>query len=544
MSAGEPFAELCTTLRCGACGNYRRDSRVLPCSHRFCRQCLERSRDCFTCGRAHFERDQVQDPQYANILERFSVIVDQARVLGRLREHGAQGRAPTAEAQAAAAERVELRERMAVLEKRLRAHHILIIANARGALKGEWTAAHALPTPPAEFLLPPPPAQPAAEAEAEAGHAKRNANEPQEIAAGSGGKGGSARRVSPRESKRRKTSSDSSTRDSHEAAAEGQPTNCPPAVLAAPEPAGTAAPATSTAAASAAPAATLAAASTAASAAPATAASAAPSAAAAVPDPPKPPRRSSCKHVSMAFSSLDDAETAQAKAAAKQLGAVQTGKFQPQMTSHVVTSRPRAGSNARGSASNDVLAAPYNCGRTLKYMQAVIHGKWVVDVAWLWASLKAGYFVDEHPYECSGDQMGQMDDGSGRGAPRLGRHQVELGKPKLLQDWNCVLVGDFTSPDIKTMRELLGQMGARVLDTFPAGWAPAPTSRRKSRPAAPRRQLVGIMQQQLSELDPSARDELLRSADEARAVIVDRTWVFDSISWFEPRPFDEYPLSR
>ena len=131
-----------------------------------------------------------------------------------------------------------------------------------------------------------------------------------------------------------------------------------------------------------------------------------------------------------------------------------------------------------------------------------------------------------------------------RAAARLGRHQVELGKPKLLQDWNCVLVGDFTSPDIKTMRELLGQMGARVLDTFPAGWAPAPTSRRKSRPAAPRRQLVGIMQQQLSELDPSARDELLRSADEARAVIVDRTWVFDSISWFEPRPFDEYPLSR
>ena len=60
----------------------------------------------------------------------------------------------------------------------------------------------------------------------------------------------------------------------------------------------------------------------------------------------------------------------------------------------------------------------------------------------------------------------------------------------------------------------------------------------------PRRQLVGIMQQQLSELDPSARDELLRSADEARAVIVNRTWVFDSISWFEPRPFDEYPLSR
>ena len=49
-------------------------SPALPCSHRFCRQCLRNMPDCLTCGQSHFQREEVGDPYSDSLLERLSLL--------------------------------------------------------------------------------------------------------------------------------------------------------------------------------------------------------------------------------------------------------------------------------------------------------------------------------------------------------------------------------------------------------------------------------------------------------------------------------------
>ena len=61
-----------------------------------------------------------------------------------------------------------------------------------------------------------------------------------------------------------------------------------------------------------------------------------------------------------------------------------------------------------------------------RYLKAVLQGRWVVDVAWVRASIAAGYWVDEEPYEMAGDvTTAESNGGVGLGAPRHGRLRIE-----------------------------------------------------------------------------------------------------------------------
>ena len=149
-SCSSPFfrnmAAINAALLCGHCGSHLKESTVLPCSHRFCTACVRSipGRLCPTCRIPYFENELVSDPYAESILDLFSVLVDQLRNAKRLRTPGqpapvAPPEVPqvlTAEAKAAAEERRALQERMQVLEKRLRAHQAIVVANACGVMAG------------------------------------------------------------------------------------------------------------------------------------------------------------------------------------------------------------------------------------------------------------------------------------------------------------------------------------------------------------------------------------------------------------------------
>ena len=55
---------------------------------------------------------------------------------------------------------------------------------------------------------------------------------------------------------------------------------------------------------------------------------------------------------------------------------------------------------------------------------------------------------------------------------------------------------------------------------------------------------VAIVEQRLDQLDEPSRTLLNAiGAGGPLCPIVDRSWVFDSISWFEARPWEEYPVA-
>ena len=519
--------------------------------------------NCITCKQSHFEREEVSDPYNEGMIDAFSVVVDQARVNGCLHEPGGAAAAtasiappPTAEMAKVAAERAVLRERMELLEKRLRAHHTLILASARGLLRGPWQTANLtesydgalVPAPPREMLLvpPQPPPMVVLEEEADGGGRRRAGGEPPAAAAG-GAASAAAVVVEVEEAAPTEQVQEAAAAALAAAAAEA-------AAAAAEEEAAQRASkrtrhatgggeAASHAAASAAAASTSAAATSAAAASTSTSISHIAPADRPPPVSSKPPKpkRSTSRNVNVVFSNMDDTFTSTAKGLLRECGGHFSKAWQPNVTSHVVTTRPKAGANNTHEAGTSAEAA-YNCTRTLKYMQAVIHGKWVVDISWLHASRQAGYFVDERPYEIAGDMTGSgMNCGMNCGGPRKGRLAKEQGKAPPLQDWRCVLVGDFTTPSPSLMRELLGMMGAVVEDLFTL--APCVTSvapRRKKGPQTSSRKITFITEQSYELLDEKSREALTKQ----NGPVVDRTWLFDSISWYAPQDFVAYDAIR
>ena len=87
-------------------------------------------------------------------------------------------------------------------------------------------------------------------------------------------------------------------------------------------------------------------------------------------------------------------------------------------------------------------------------------------------------------------------------------------------------------------------MGAVVEDLFtlaPHGLQ-LPSSRRKKGPQTSSRKITFITEQSYELLDEKTR-EALRKQNGAGS-LVDRTWLFDSISWYAPQDFFAYDATR
>jgi hypothetical protein len=113
----------------------------------------------------------------------------------------------------------------------------------------------------------------------------------------------------------------------------------------------------------------------------------------------------------------------------------------------------------------------------------------------------------------------------------------------LLQDWTVLLLGKFKSPDVKPLKELLSRMGAATPDGLSAlGEAGGSAiGRRKRTRKAPSGHTLVVLEQHMDELDEGPR-RTLDSLREARIPVVDKTWIFDTISHVERQNFAEYGM--
>ncbi|KAL7329753.1 hypothetical protein PS15p_204796 [Mucor circinelloides] len=102
------------------------------------------------------------------------------------------------------------------------------------------------------------------------------------------------------------------------------------------------------------------------------------------------------------------------------------------------------------------------CKRTLKYLQGVLKGKWVVDPQWLIDSTKSKKWQAEDKYEVQGDHLTGKTH-----APKLAR---ESQQEPLFQDMKLYLFGDFTGKHNKNDLLILCKAGgAKILSRKPPG---------------------------------------------------------------------------
>eukprot|EP00850_Spirogloea_muscicola_P021714 SM000259S08736 [mRNA] locus=s259:65456:69273:+ [translate_table: standard] len=97
--------------------------------------------------------------------------------------------------------------------------------------------------------------------------------------------------------------------------------------------------------------------------------------------------------------------------------------------------------------------------RTLKYLTAILNGRWIVSLNWLDACTAAGRPVKEGPFELRKDIHDMV------GGPRQGRTSSKKGK--LFSHLSVHFVGDFQAPSKADLATVVFQGGGEVLQRRP-----------------------------------------------------------------------------
>ncbi|OVA08688.1 BRCT domain [Macleaya cordata] len=105
-------------------------------------------------------------------------------------------------------------------------------------------------------------------------------------------------------------------------------------------------------------------------------------------------------------------------------------------------------------ASTDEMGA---CSRTLKFLMAILNGRWVLKIEWIKACMEAMDLVSEEPYEVSLDIHGCQD------GPKNGRLRIIEKTPKLFSGLNLYFSGDFVPSYKGSLEELVLAAGGTVL---------------------------------------------------------------------------------
>lgn len=143
-------------------------------------------------------------------------------------------------------------------------------------------------------------------------------------------------------------------------------------------------------------------------------------------------------------SALDAAEKNQLAMCAKITGATISKAWSSNVT-HVI-----AGTDPHGAAR-----------RTMKFLMAILEGKWVVKMAWLAACIEAGKPVSEEPFEIKTDIHGAME------GPKKGRQRVAGEGPKLFGKLQFYFMPDFLSSYKGDLQALVVAGGGGVLHRKP-----------------------------------------------------------------------------
>lgn len=91
----------------------------------------------------------------------------------------------------------------------------------------------------------------------------------------------------------------------------------------------------------------------------------------------------------------------------------------------------------------------------MKYFLGVLRGCWVLRFEWITASLDAGYWVDEVPYQIYDNEFGYN-------APKLSRASHNRGDPPLFAGCEVQLLGTFNNPT-KEQLELMIEAGGGMV---------------------------------------------------------------------------------
>ncbi|RCV17000.1 hypothetical protein SETIT_3G183600v2 [Setaria italica] len=109
-------------------------------------------------------------------------------------------------------------------------------------------------------------------------------------------------------------------------------------------------------------------------------------------------------------------------------------------------------------ASTDLSGA---CKRTLKFLMAILNGKWVVSIDWVKTCMEHMEPVDEVRFEVTTDVHGTRE------GPKLGRQRVINKQPKLFASIHLYLHGDYTQSYRGYLQDLVVAAGGTVLQRKP-----------------------------------------------------------------------------
>lgn len=169
------------------------------------------------------------------------------------------------------------------------------------------------------------------------------------------------------------------------------------------------------------------------------------------------------------------------------------------------------------------------CKRTLKVIQGMLCGAWIVSSEWLHESVRAGRVLPEEGFEVQAD-MKSLPCIADWGGPRKARQQVlEHGALRLFETFQVFLAGPYDKISRDELAGLLSLGGAEVLDTPPLSHSIAP--------AAPGKRIVLLT----SGTALNSRPELFRFAGVAS--ILDTAWVMDSVSALRALPLEDFEWS-
>ncbi|GMF13069.1 unnamed protein product [Phytophthora lilii] len=187
---------------------------------------------------------------------------------------------------------------------------------------------------------------------------------------------------------------------------------------------------------------------------------------------------------------------------------------------HLIT-KAVPGIGAPSGAEPDEL----RCKRTAKYMRALAEGSFVMDFSWITASMAAGRWLTEEPFEMIGDIYSDAVR-----KPHEGRiRRVQTGRRNSIFSMFCfvLLVSekefDFQFASVKA---LVNNFGGTVVhaDSY-AKLNPKQRTRRTP---------IGVVSKTTSPWDAKAKWQ------QFQIPIVRITWIFDSVSHLEVLPFDDY----
>ncbi|XP_019706744.1 protein BREAST CANCER SUSCEPTIBILITY 1 homolog isoform X2 [Elaeis guineensis] len=154
------------------------------------------------------------------------------------------------------------------------------------------------------------------------------------------------------------------------------------------------------------------------------------------------PSGSPCKWV-ICCSALSVAEKDIISGFAKMTGVTAAKTWSPMVT-HVIASTDKNGA----------------CKRTLKFLMAILDGKWILSIDWIKACMEAREPVDEEAYEITVDVHGISK------GPQLGRLRI-INKPKLFNGFSFYFSGEYTPSYKGYLQDLVIAAGGTVLQRKP-----------------------------------------------------------------------------